>query len=107
MVIVKSADDVAGMIAGNALSTVATDASRLLVVMAEDGKVIAALKKLAARDFGDERLHVGKHAAYLWCANGILESKAADELFARLKDVGTTRNWATLNKIHELLRLPQ
>ena len=104
LVIVKSADDVAGMISGNALSKVATDASRLLVVMADDVKKIAGLKKLAARDFGNERLHVGRHAAYLWCADGILESKAIEELYAILQEAGTTRNWATLNKIHALLR---
>lgn len=103
-VIVKSAEDVAAMIAGNALAKVADDPSRLLVVMAEDAKLLAGLKKLAARNFGDERLHVGKHAAYLWCANGILESKAAEHLYGGLEDAGTTRNWATLNKIHALLQ---
>src|SRR5512139_337568 len=33
LVIVKSAKDIAGIVAGNALATVATDASRLLVAM--------------------------------------------------------------------------
>ena len=48
-------------------------------------------------------MHVGKHAAYLWCANGILESKAAVALLKDLEDIGTTRNWATLTKIHALM----
>jgi uncharacterized protein (DUF1697 family) len=46
---------------------------------------------------------VGKHAAYLWCANGILDSKAAASLLKGLAGAGTTRNWATLNKIHALM----
>jgi uncharacterized protein (DUF1697 family) len=103
LVIVKSAADIAAIIKGNALARVATDGSRLLVAMANDAKAIAALKKVAAREWGDEQVHVGKHAAYLWCANGILESKAAVALLKDLEDLGTTRNWATLNKIHALM----
>ena len=52
---------------------------------------------------GNEKLHIGKHAAYLWCADGILESKAMGPLLKGLEGSGTTRNWATLNKIHALM----
>ena len=103
-VIVKSARDIAAIAEGNALGGIATDASRLLVAMTEDPKLLVPLKSLAKLQWGDERIHVGKHAAYLWCANGILESKAAVALLGGLKDVGTTRNWATLQKIHALMK---
>lgn len=103
LVIVKSAAEVTGILAGNALAKVATDGSRLLVAMAQDSKAIAALKKIARQEWGDEQVHVGKHAAYLWCANGILESKAAVALLSDLEGIGTTRNWSTLNKIHALM----
>jgi hypothetical protein len=58
--------------------------------------------------WGAEKLHVGRHAAYLWCANGILESKVAVALLKGLDGSGitrnwVTRNWATLNKIHAQL----
>ncbi len=102
-VIVKSAKDIAAIVKGNVLDKVATDASRLLVAMTDDGKALVAVKALAKLQWGDERIHVGKDAAYLWCANGILESKAAVALLGGLKDVGTTRNWATLQKIRALL----
>jgi uncharacterized protein (DUF1697 family) len=103
LVIVKSAKDVAGVITGNVLAKVATDASRLLVAVANDPKSIAALEKHGRAKWGDEQVHVGAHAAYLWCANGILESKAAVALLSDLADIGTTRNWATFNKIHALM----
>jgi uncharacterized protein (DUF1697 family) len=103
LVIVKSGQDIAAIIKGNALAKIGTDDSRLLVAMANDAKAIAALKKVAAQEWGDEQVHVGKHAAYLWCANGILESKAAVALLKDLEGLGTTRNWATLNKIHALM----
>lgn len=108
LVIVKSAKDVAGIIAGNALETLAADHSRLLVAMTNNPKSLAALDRLAKTEWGAEKVHVGKHAAYVWCANGILESKAAVALLKNLDETGTTRNWATLNKIHSLMaRKPQ
>jgi uncharacterized protein (DUF1697 family) len=102
-VVVKSAKDFAAIVKGNALSTIATDGSRLLVAMTEDAKALAAVTALGKLPWGDERIHVGKHAAYLWCANGILESRAAVALLGGLKEAGTTRNWTTVQKIHAAL----
>ena len=104
LVIVKSAQEVAGIVAGNALEKLATDHSRLLVAMTGDAKTLAAVRPLAAKDWGGERLHVGRHAAYIWCANGILESTLISALLGDLDGGGTTRNWATLNKIHALMQ---
>jgi len=104
LVIVKSAKDIAGVIAGNELASIATDGSRLLIALTRDARALAALKSLARAQWGEEQLHVGKHAAYMWCANGILESKVAVALLRNLDDAGTTRNWSTLNKIHSLLQ---
>jgi uncharacterized protein (DUF1697 family) len=106
-VVVKSAKEVAAIVKGNALDEISTDASRLLVAMTSDTKALAAVKALARLKWGAERIHVGKGAAYLWCANGILESKAAVALLGGLKDTGTTRNWATVRKIHALMAGPR
>jgi uncharacterized protein (DUF1697 family) len=103
LVIVKSAKDVAGIVAGNALAGVANDDSKLLVAVTSDARGLARVKALARADWGAERLHVGKHAAYVWCANGILESKAAIALLKGLEDTGTTRNWGTFGRIQALL----
>jgi len=103
LVIVKSSKDVAAIVADNALGTVATDPSRLLVAMTNDNKALKPVEALANASWGDDRIHVGKHAAYLWCANGVLESEALEALLKGLKGAGTTRNWTTLNKIHALM----
>jgi len=103
LVIVKSKQAIAAMLAENDLLDVATDHSRLLVAVAVDARALAAVGGLARHSWGDERLQVGRHAAYLWCANGILESKVATGLLKGLEGAGTTRNWATLNKIHALM----
>ena len=102
-VIVKSARDVAGIIAGNRLAVHSTDDSRLLVAMTDDAKSLGALRARVRGEWGEERIHLGKHAAYIWCANGILESRALQALLRELGGAGTTRNWATLQKIHALL----
>jgi uncharacterized protein (DUF1697 family) len=103
-VIVKSANDVAAVVAGNPLLSECTDPSRLLVAMTTDAKSLAAIEALACADWGGDTIHVGSHAAYLWCANGILESKAAVALLKGLAPTGTTRNWATVEKLHALLQ---
>ncbi len=103
-VIVKSEKDIAAAIQGNELGKVAADPSRLLIAFTADAKALAAVKSIAAADWGAEQVRVGKHAAYLWCANGILESKAAVALLKGLENEGTTRNWATLTKIHALMQ---
>jgi uncharacterized protein (DUF1697 family) len=103
LVIVKSGKDMAAIIAGNDLEKVATDPSRLLVALTNDPKALKLVEPLANGAWGNEKIHVSKHAAYLWCANGILESKAAEALLKGLKGSGTTRNWATLKKIHALI----
>jgi uncharacterized protein (DUF1697 family) len=103
LVVVKSGSEIAGIIAGNALGKIATDDSKLLVAVTNDAKGLGAVKTLARGKGGAEKIHVGKHAAYVWCANGILESKAAVALLKNLEDTGTTRNWGTINKIHALL----
>ena len=51
-----------------------------------------------------EKVHVGKHAAYAWCPEGTLKKKKGAPPLTKLADLGTTRNWATLEKIHELLQ---
>jgi uncharacterized protein (DUF1697 family) len=102
-VVVKSAKDVAAIVKGNALAVIATDASRLLVAITDDAKALAAVEAVGKLSWGRERIHVCKAAAYLWCANGILESKAAVALLGGLGEAGTTRNWATVQKIHALM----
>jgi uncharacterized protein (DUF1697 family) len=43
------------------------------------------------------------HAAYLWCPDGILESRAAEALLGKTGRAATSRNWATVGRIAALL----
>lgn len=102
-VIVKTAAEWAAIAAGHGIDG-ADDASRLLVAVTADAAALQAVAALATQ--GDERVAVTPHAAYLWCAHGILESKAAVALLKQLGEAGTTRNWATVGKLDALARSP-
>jgi len=102
-VIVKSAKQIADIVAGNILAAQTTDASRLLVAFTSDAKSLENLDALASLVKSPERLHLGEHAAYLWCHDGILQSKAGSALLGKFGQAATTRNWATVLKIRAML----
>ncbi len=102
-VIVKTAPEWAAVVDGNIWTTPDVNPSRLLVTLTQDPAVLNTITALGAMPWTGEKLHIGAHAAYLWCADGILQSKAATALLKGLADAGTTRNWATVLKIHQQL----
>ncbi len=104
LVIVKSAEELAAAVAGNPLLDVATDSSRLLLAFTNDATALAAIGSMPRTGWGDDLVAVGQDAAYVWCASGILESKAAVALLKGLANSGTTRNWATVEKLHAMLQ---
>ncbi|MEX8500212.1 MAG: hypothetical protein AB3X40_07370, partial [Leptothrix ochracea] len=53
-----------------------------------------------------EQFLIGKNAAYLHCATGILESKAGEALLGKAGKSVTTRNWATVLKLQALISEP-
>lgn len=102
-VIVKSAEELALIVAENALAATAADHSRLLVAFAQDRKDLNALIDLEPLVAPPEQFLIGSRAAYLHCANGILESKAATALLGKAGKATTTRNWATVLKLQALV----
>ena len=99
-VIVKTSAEWAAIAAPHGIAE-ADDPSRLLVAVTADAASLKAAASLAVQ--GEERFVVTRHAAYLWCAHGILQSKAGVALLKQLGDSGTTRNWATVQKLQALL----
>lgn len=101
-VVVKSATELDDVVAGNPLSDREADPSRLLVAFAQQPATLAALKPLAELVSPRERFALLPAAAYLYCADGILESRAATRLLGRTGEAITTRNWATVLKLQAL-----
>jgi uncharacterized protein (DUF1697 family) len=101
-IIVKSARELEAVVAGIPVAVEEAHHSRFLVAFAPDRKALANLAAIRPLVNARERFMVGKHAAYLYCAAGILESRAGAALLGRLGQDATTRNLATTLKLHAL-----
>lgn len=98
-VVVVSAETLAAIVEENTLAAGASDPARLLVVFVPEVAALESVRVLLARDWGDERVAVGTHAAYVWSPRGVLESAAAEAVARVLGKRVTTRNWATVQKL--------
>jgi uncharacterized protein (DUF1697 family) len=103
-VIVKTAAALAATIDEHPLRRHADDAARLLVLFTQDAASLALLEPLEQADWAPEAFAVGEHAAWLWCADGIIDSRIAKAAGKVLKERGTARNWATVQKLQALAR---
>ena len=102
-VVVKTAADLAAAIAEHPLRHHANDDARMLVMFTQDACALAELKALESRDWAPEAFAVGAHAAWLWCADGIIESRVSKAVGKVLKERGTARNWATVEKLQAMV----
>jgi uncharacterized protein (DUF1697 family) len=102
-VIVKTAADLAAAIAEHPLRHHADDDARMLVMFTQSASALAELKSLESADWAPEAFAVGAHAAWLWCANGVIESRVAKAAGKVLKERGTARNWATVEKLQAMV----
>ena len=101
-VIVKSEAELAAIIAENPITADELDHSRYLVIFAQDTSSLADLAAIESLVVPPERFLLGKNAAYLLCASGILGSKAGEALLGKVGKFVTTRNLATTLKLNAL-----
>jgi len=101
-VIVKSADELAAIISENPVKAAADEHSRCLVAFVQDTKAVSGLAAIESLVAPPEQFAIGRNAAYLLCAAGMLESKAGEALLGKAGKSATTRNWATVLKLHAL-----
>ncbi|MGB5621126.1 MAG: DUF1697 domain-containing protein [Gammaproteobacteria bacterium] len=102
-VVVKSAGTFAAAIAQSPAPPPEAEHSRFLVAFAQDTAALKDLNAIESLVQTPERFAIGDHAAYLHCASGIRESKAARALLGELGRGVTTRNWATALKLEALV----
>ena len=99
-VTVLAAGELAVAVAANPLLAVADDPSRLLLAFLNNPADRKKLEPLTTQDWGKDAFALGARVAYLWCPDGILASRLADSVNRALGDAVTTRNWATVLKVH-------
>jgi uncharacterized protein (DUF1697 family) len=98
-VTVLTAAEFARVVEENALVKVATDPARLLVAFCSDASRLKQLEEVKRQEWAPEAMAAGSLAAYVWCSEGILESRLLQVVGRALGDATTTRNWATVGKI--------
>jgi uncharacterized protein (DUF1697 family) len=101
-VTVLGAAELATIVDDNPLLRVAKDPSRMLVTVLTQPADRAKLAPLVKEKWAPEALALGKRVAYLWCPKGVLESRAAAAVQRALGDAMTSRNWATILKLHAM-----
>lgn len=102
-VIVKTALELKAIIEESPIVPADDEHSRFLVAFGPDAGALKALQPLASLAQAPEQLVVTPTAAYLYCPDGILESAVGEALLGRAGRGVTTRNWATVLKIHAAL----
>ena len=90
----------------NPLGEIADNPSRLLVSVLSKPADRTRLTPLTREDWSPEALALGARVAYLWCPNGMIESRLAQAVGRILGDATTTRNWATMLKLQDLASKP-
>lgn len=99
-VTVVTAEEIATAVAENPLGELADNPSRFFVSVVNDPGDLSKLKPFTKEKWDPEVLALGKRVAYVWCPKGLLESPLSVAVGRALGDGVTTRNWATILKIH-------
>ena len=101
-VTILSGAELAAVVAGNPFGKIATNPSRYLVAFFPDPAAARKLAPLLKERWEPEAIVIGRRVAYMWCPESILESPLFEGVGRIAKDGVTTRNWATVTKLHAL-----
>jgi uncharacterized protein (DUF1697 family) len=101
-VIVCPIRDFQAVVTGNKLISALMNPSRFLVAFAGTTDALRRLKALPGDLTSPQHYLLGRKAAYLYCPDGISQSEAAKFILGKAGNDVTTRNWATVLKLHAL-----
>lgn len=102
-VTVLTAAELAEIVHENPLLGIADNPSLLLVAVLNDATDRKRIEPLTKEDWAPDAFAVGKRVAYLWCASGSLKSRLWPSVERLLGPAVTSRNWATITKLHALV----
>lgn len=91
--------DLHAIVAENPLRQARQDPSKFLVAFVAKQDVLGKAEPLLQESWVPEALAIGRKAAYLWCARGIIDSRLLKEFFRVTDNAPTTRNWGTVLKL--------
>ncbi len=102
-VLIRTGADLAEVVAGNPLGREPDNPSHYFVAFLSAAPDPGAAARLQDQDFGPDRAWIAGSHGYMWCPNGMAETKLTYALLEkRLGVVATARNWNTVRKLAEL-----
>jgi len=100
--IVLTSEEIGVIVDNNPLVEIAIEPSHLLIAFLASPENKNQLAPLEQQVWFPEVLAVGLHAAYLWCPDRVIASRLSASVNRALGENVTSRNWATLMKIHAI-----
>lgn len=102
-VIVRSAAELAAVVAANPLHDIATDPSKYLVGFLAGDPSPTAAESIPALNVASDQVRLIEHELYLWCPSGVLDGPFGKVRWDRqLGTEVTMRNWKTVTKLAAL-----
>jgi len=105
-VTVLTAEELSTIVKRSPLEAIADNPSRHLVAVLKDPAHRKRLTSLTRQDWAPEALALGSRVAYVWCPDGVIDSRVLEAIGREIGDGMTTRNWATMTKLHALCQAP-
>jgi uncharacterized protein (DUF1697 family) len=104
-VIVRTGEELAQVVAADPLGDEVTDGKTYFVIFLSAEPDAAGLRELEDEDFAPDRFSARGREIYVWCPNGMRDSRLMRTLGkANLAPTATFRNWNTVTKLEELAR---
>jgi uncharacterized protein (DUF1697 family) len=86
------------------LATEGRNPSRLMVGVFRTAADERRVDELMRRNWAPDEVATGPRVVYVWCPDGILESRAFEAIGRAAGDGITTRNWSTVTKLLAMTR---
>ncbi len=104
-VLVRTVDELAGVVEGNPLPEAAPDGSRLFLLFLDRQPDRDRIEAIDPADYQPEEFRIGDRVIYVWFKFGLQASKLAGMLTdKRLGVAVTNRNWNTVTRLLVLAR---
>lgn len=99
-VLIRTGPELEEVVASNPLGKEPDNPSRYFVAFLSAAPDPAAAARLSGQEFGPDRAWVQGRHAYMWCPNGLSETRLTYAyLEKQLGVVATARNWNTVRKL--------
>ncbi len=99
-VLVRTRDELARIVEADPLREVVTDPARYIVTFLSAAPDPQRLPETNPADHDPDTYRLGDRAIYLWCPNGVRDSRLAQALSEKhLRVTATARNWNTVTKL--------